>query len=153
MHNLKPLLFKTQYLLVGLVYKVFSIIGIKLPPFASASAIIENDNHEILVVNLSYKKGYALPGGLLQPNESFEDGLKREIKEETNLEVEVDRLINLYYSYDHFPTVNALYHAKITNGTTKSSVEGRVSWKRPTDIINMIAHSDNRQGIKDYFKL
>lgn len=150
---MKPNLFRLQKYILRLIYKLTALIGIELPPFASASAIIENEKGQVLMVNLSYHQGFSLPGGLLQANESFEAGLKREIKEETNLDVEIKDLVRLYHSYDEFPTVNALYKAEITAGQIESSAEGKVSWQTPVKVIGRIAYSDNRQGLKEYFQL
>jgi 8-oxo-dGTP diphosphatase len=62
--------------------------------------VIVNDKGQVLIVREAdtYEEGtghgrYHLPGGRLQPGESFIDGLHREIKEETNLEIEPERPI------------------------------------------------------------
>lgn len=150
---MKSFVLRFQKEILSFFYKITSFVGINLPPFASASAIIENEKKQILLVNLSYRQGYALPGGLLQANESFEAGLCREIWEETNLKVKVTNFLGHYPSNDQFPTINALYTAQITSGTLKSSVEGQVSWQKPQKIIDSIAYSDNKQGIKEYFNI
>ena len=53
-------------------------------------ALIINSNNEIL---LGYAhKTYQFPGGHLEENESLEEGLKREIKEETGIEIKENNL-------------------------------------------------------------
>ena len=58
--------------------------------------LIEDD--EILVVKqkVSESRNWSLPGGRLERGETLEQALKREIKEETGLIVEVVKL--LYYA-------------------------------------------------------
>ncbi|PIP24209.1 MAG: nucleoside triphosphatase NudI [Candidatus Nealsonbacteria bacterium CG02_land_8_20_14_3_00_37_10] len=56
------------------------------------SAIIENDKGEILIGKKYPNKGvyldaWHIPGGGIEEGERIEEGLKREIKEETNLEI------------------------------------------------------------------
>ena len=55
------------------------------------SCVIQNQQNEILLVRerkaASYGK-YNLPGGHLEISEKIADGVKREVKEEVNLEVE-----------------------------------------------------------------
>ena len=56
------------------------------------SAIIENDKGEILIGKKHSNKGvyldaWHIPGGGIKEGERIEEGLKREIKEETNLEI------------------------------------------------------------------
>lgn len=57
---------------------------------AAVAAIIENEQGEILLTRRAFEphKGYLdLPGGFVDPMESIEEALMREIKEELNLEV------------------------------------------------------------------
>ncbi len=57
---------------------------------AAVAAIIENDRGEILLTRRAFEphKGYLdLPGGFVDPMESVEEALHREIKEELNLEI------------------------------------------------------------------
>lgn len=62
----------------------------------AAKAVIINDEGKVLLVREGkhYTEGtqlnkYGIPGGRLDPGESYEDGLRREVKEETGLEVEI----------------------------------------------------------------
>ena len=52
---------------------------------------IFNDNKEII----NYKEYYVLPGGGIEANENKEDALKRELKEELNIEVD-----NIKYAFE-----------------------------------------------------
>ncbi len=65
--------------------------------FAACKAFV-NYNGKILILRESgkYEDGtnvgrYDIPGGRVQPGESFDQGLIREIKEETGLDVEIGR--------------------------------------------------------------
>jgi len=150
---MKPLMYRFQKLALSFLYTLTALLGIDLPPFASSSAIITNKQGQLLLVDLSYKKGYALPGGLLQANETFTQGLLREIKEETNLDVKVGSLLGIYKATTDFPTVNLVYKAELVSERIVNSDEGIVSWQKPSEVINKIAYSDNQEAIKDYFKL
>lgn len=61
----------------------------------AAKAVITDKNGKVLILREAntYEEGtnagcYEIPGGRLNPGESFNDGLKREAKEETGLAVE-----------------------------------------------------------------
>jgi 8-oxo-dGTP diphosphatase len=63
---------------------------------------------------MSYRAGsWDLPGGHLATGESFEDCLLREIKEETALDVAIDRLLGLN-SMAPEPYLQALYACRLT---------------------------------------
>lgn len=61
-------------------------------------AVITNSNNEVLVLReaSTYDEGtnigrYGIPGGRLAPGELWEDGLRREVAEETGLQIEILR--------------------------------------------------------------
>jgi 8-oxo-dGTP diphosphatase len=63
-----------------------------------AAAVILNSEGRILLVKHNYGKyNWEIPGGLSEKNESAEDTAKREVFEETGLEVTVGRLTGVYY--------------------------------------------------------
>lgn len=67
-----------------------------------AAALIMNSEGRILLVKHNYGKyNWELPGGLSEQNESAENKAKREVFEETGLEVTVERLTGVYYEPNH----------------------------------------------------
>lgn len=67
-----------------------------------AAAVIMDSKGRILLVKHNYGKyNWELPGGLSEQNESAENTAKREVLEETGLEVTVARLTGVYYEPNH----------------------------------------------------
>ncbi|MDD2515947.1 MAG: NUDIX domain-containing protein [Candidatus Gracilibacteria bacterium] len=71
----------------------------------TACAYIYNENNEILVLRRSSEKElfpglWEILGGHLEYGETLEEGLKREIKEELNLEIEIGEIVHVF-TYVH----------------------------------------------------
>ena|SRR3982750_444535 len=67
------------------------IIRVTQPKFtASAAAVVLNQEREVLLLNhvLRPGSGWGLPGGFLRKGEQPEEGIRREIREEIDLELD-----------------------------------------------------------------
>ncbi|MBC7898885.1 MAG: NUDIX hydrolase [Saprospiraceae bacterium] len=63
----------------------------------SAAVVIVNEKGEVLVLNhaLRFNSGWGLPGGFMERGEQPEDGIRREIREETGIELDSLRLLSV----------------------------------------------------------
>jgi 8-oxo-dGTP diphosphatase len=67
-------------------------------PYLGIGALIF-DGHSILLVERGHEplKGWwSLPGGILETGETLADGIRREVREETGLEVEPDAVFEIF---------------------------------------------------------
>ncbi|MBR1811529.1 MAG: 8-oxo-dGTP diphosphatase [Clostridia bacterium] len=89
------------------------------------------DGNKILLQDRVKKdwKGYTLPGGHVEPGESFVDAVIREMKEETGYTIIEPRLVGV----KQFPIKNGryvvlLFKATEWTGNLHSSDEGQMEW-------------------------
>lgn len=91
--------------------------------------IIRNDSGEILIVKRHPKSKtdpemWELPGGKVEKGEHFADALVREIKEETNLDVNVgDFCEAVQNDYSHKRTVQLMMYLDDVEGSVEISEE------------------------------
>ena len=127
------------------------LLGGKLPPFASACVVVE-ENDQYLVVELPGNH-IVFPGGFLQHNETPQQGAEREGCEETGLHIEVDDVIN-YYAFKNrsWYTMNNIcfaLHGKVVGGELRNNIEGRPYWLHETELYPRLG-GDSRIILADY---
>lgn len=73
----------------------------------SAAGIVTNERGEILLLNhvLRPVSGWGLPGGFMNAGEQPEETLRREIREETGLELTEIRLVHARTLYRHIEII------------------------------------------------
>jgi nucleoside triphosphatase len=69
--------------------------------------IFDPDGKILLIKGKKFKDRYVIPGGHIEVGETFEEALRREVKEETGLDIENIQLLSLQESI-----FNPHYHTK-----------------------------------------
>jgi ADP-ribose pyrophosphatase YjhB (NUDIX family) len=82
----------------------------------SVSAVVTRNGHDVLLLRHRYwpKDSWGLPGGYLTPRETAEEALRRELHEETRLDVEIERLMSVRTGFRFRIEMNFL--ARATDG-------------------------------------
>jgi len=97
---------------------------------------------------------WVFPGGYVDRNEAVHDAAVRETKEESNLEVKLGRLLNVY-SYTRSAHVIVVYAAEVVGGVLAAmdeSVEARVF--KPAEIPwDELAFDSTRDALRDYVRV
>ena len=74
----------------------------------SAGAIVLNDRDEVLLVKDVRKDAWTFPGGIIEEGEGVLDGVKREVLEETGIQVEVGELFCVTSDTCKYPGYNGV---------------------------------------------
>ena len=129
-------------------------------PEPTVGALIFNPTGELLLLKSHKWHGmYVVPGGHVELGETLEEALRREVKEETNLEVyDIQFILFQEFIYDesfwerrHFIFFD---HACKTDGTdvTLNSEAQESVWVLPQDALGYPMDSYTRRAIEAYLK-
>lgn len=103
----------------------------------SVAALVTNDNGQILLVK-SPRRGWEYPGGLIEPGETFQEALHREIREESGVEVEITGFVGICKNIER-NIVNIDFTARYLSGELTTSEEStEVVWVSPEEALKMI---------------
>jgi ADP-ribose pyrophosphatase YjhB (NUDIX family) len=92
-------------------------------PFPAVAALVLNQDEQLLLVKRAVEpaKGkWCLPGGFIEIDESIEEAVLRELKEETGIEGEIGRLV------DFFSQRSPLYGALLIFGYSVTILGGEL---------------------------
>jgi 8-oxo-dGTP diphosphatase len=89
---------------------------------AVSQAVILSGERILLAVRRDLR-GWELPGGHLQAGESSEEGLIREVCEETGHEVAIDRHVGTYVRTGFRPYTASVFTCTVTGGELQPSIE------------------------------
>ncbi len=128
-----------------------------LPHKQIGVAVIWNDRGEVLI-DRRPEKGllgglWEFPGGKMEENETIQDCIQREIKEELGIAIEVkEHLITINHAYTHFRVTLNVYNCQHLEGEPQPIGCEEMRWVKPeqlsefpfpkanTKIINAINH-------------
>ena len=128
-------------------------------PEATVGALVVNPQGEVLIVQSSkWGNKLTVPGGHIELGERAEDAIKREVREETGLEVEPVKLLLVqqaiypvnYFKHEHFIFMDYLCE------TTDSHVrlDGRelqeYLWVNPQKALNLDLEEYTRNFVNEY---
>lgn len=112
----------------------------------SVAALVTNEKGEILLVNSPWR-GWEYPGGLIEPGETFQEALHREVWEESGVEIEITGFVGICKNVER-NIVNIDFTAKYICGELKTSEEStEVVWATPEKAMEMISFPLTRKRL------
>ena len=114
----------------------------------SVAALVTNDQGKILLVNSPWR-GWEYPGGLIEPGETFQEALHREVREEAGVEIEITGFVGICKNVER-NIVNIDFTAKYVSGELCASEEStEVVWVTPEEAYKMITFPLTRKRLEN----
>ena len=107
----------------------------------SAAGIVVDDQDRILLIQRRDNRHWEPPGGVLELNETFEEGVKREVLEETSVNIEVGRLTGVYKNMKR-GIVALVFRCTPTAGRPHETAESaNVKWVELSEVGQMMSEA------------
>ncbi|MCX5178367.1 NUDIX hydrolase [Streptomyces virginiae] len=105
----------------------------------SVAGIVVRDDGRVLVIRRADNGTWEPPGGVLELDERPEDGVVREVLEETGISVSVERLTGVYKNMSR-GVVALVFRCRPVGGQEHTSAESTaVEWLLPDDVQTAMA--------------
>ena len=146
---------------MGYIEEIRKLVGHRPLILVGCVVVIADEKGRLLLQERVYPKGtWGLAGGLMELGERAEETAVREVREETGLEVENLKMINVYSGPDHFAVaengdefymVTCAYYTRSFKGELKVDLTElhQVSFFEPDELPGQLVKS-HRMVIEDY---
>ena len=107
----------------------------------SVTGVITDDRGRALLIQRRDNHHWEPPGGVLELDETIHDGLRREVREETGLDVEPIALTGVYKNMNR-AIIALVFRCKTTGGQLSTTDETEaVRWATETDIRELASEA------------
>ena len=104
----------------------------------SVAGVVTNNKNEVLLIKRADNGNWEIPGGVLENLEKIQEGVHREIMEETGVEVQINFLSGIYKNIP-VGVVALVFNCSYVGGdllTSSESVE--VKWVKAENLSSLV---------------
>lgn len=115
----------------------------------AVSGLIANAHGDVLLVKNPHR-GWEFPGGQVEEGETLIEALKREVREESGVEITVGALVGVYSNIKPPPKLIFGFLCDYVSGELTTSDESlETVWMRPADVLPRVEHPAIYERLKD----
>ncbi len=105
----------------------------------SVAGVVVREDGRVLAICRADNGAWEPPGGVLELGEAIEDGVRREVYEETGVKVTVERLTGVYKNVSR-GIVAFVFRCRTESGAGRPSDESvEVDWLTPAEVSDRMA--------------
>jgi ADP-ribose pyrophosphatase YjhB (NUDIX family) len=143
------------------VSELRSLVGTRPLILVGAEVLVFDQDDRLLLTRRADTGDWAIPGGMMEPGESLEETARREVLEETGLDIGQMQLLAMYsgpafyYKYPHGDevyNVSAAYLTREFQGELKSDLESTALGFYALNALPGPLISLNQVVLDDYLK-
>lgn len=117
------------------------------PRHIVSAAIVATDPAGRLLLVRSPIRGWEMPGGQVEIGESLEAAARREVHEESGIEVDDLAFCGVFQSLEK-SIVSVLFRGRCAGGALRTSAEStEVGFFEPTEALALVTHANFRERI------
>ena len=135
-------IFLTLRFILALLQRILYVLTLgEWAPFACVAVVIR-DGEKILLLERRDGNGLGLPGGHIKQGEIAEEAARREVKEETGVDVEIVKILGTLSGKRPgiwLHAVDIIYEGRVTGGNLCDSGEGRARWVKLSQVRAQVA--------------
>ena len=133
----------------------------QLYPEATVGALVVNATGDVLIVRSSkWNDKFTVPGGHIELGERAEVAIKREVKEETGLDVEPVKLLLVqqaiypkdYHKHEHFLFIDYVCRTRSSEVKLDDRELQEYIWVRPEDALKLDMEEYTRNFVVKYLE-
>ncbi|MGH3876518.1 MAG: NUDIX hydrolase [Actinophytocola sp.] len=107
----------------------------------SVAGIVVDDQDRVLLIQRRDNGNWEPPGGVLELGETFEEGVKREVLEETGVLVEVDRLTGVYKNMRRGVVALVFRCSQVAGSPRETAEAASVAWVVPSAATALMSEA------------